>query len=205
MAGGGWLRRRRRVLAAARSLTARAAIRPTGWRQFDRCRDRAARVRARRAKSFSIMARRSTTWPSVPCTASSAFWVRAISLLEFDDAGRVFFAQAAGVFVGADFFDVDQKIGEAALDGFEMAEARVGGVQPLHQRDDLILEMTGRDIVAARLLDLLDLVGQRLDQRFQPRRHRAAVLRAFGQRIGQRRDAVFEIVERVAGAGCAAP
>ena len=46
------------------------------------------------------------------------------------------------------------------------------------------------------MLDLLDLVGERLHQRFQPRRHRGAVLRALGQRVGERGDALFEMVER---------
>ena len=95
---------------------------------------------------------------------------------------------------------MDQEIGQPAFDRFEVAEARIGGVQPCDQRDDAVLEMAGRDIVAARLLDLLDLVGQQLHQRFQLRRHRGAALRAFGHGIGERRDAVFEIVERVAGA-----
>ena len=83
----------------------------------------------------------------------------------------------------------------------EMAEPRIGSVEPFDQLDDAIFEMVERDVVAARLLDLLDLVGQRLHQRFQPRRHRSAVLRALGERAAQRGDPVLEAVERVAAGG----
>jgi hypothetical protein len=79
--------------------------------------------------------------------------------------------------------DVDQEVGEPALDGFQMAEPRVGDVEPLHQAGDAVFEVADRDIIAPRILNLLNLVGQRMDQRFQPRRHAVAVLRAFGERL----------------------
>ena len=121
-------------------------------------------------------------------------------VLEFDDAGRIVLAQATAAFVGPHLLDVDQEIAEAAFDRFEMAEPRIRGVQPLHQRDDVIFEMADRAVTAG-LLNLLDLVGQRLDQSFEPRRHRGAVLRPFGERVGERGDAMLETVERIAGAG----
>ena len=144
------------------------------------------------------MTRRSTTWPSVPLHRFERILGAGDVVLERVDAGRTFRAQSRRFLVRAHVLDMHQQIGQAALDRFQVAEARVGGVQPLHQLDDAILEMADRDIVAARLLDLLDLVGQRLHQRFQPRRHVVAALRALGQRVGERGNAMLEIVERIA-------
>ena len=61
--------------------------------------------------------------------------------------------------------------------------------------------MADRHVVGARGLDLLDLVGKRLHQRFELRRHRGARLRALGQRVGDGRNALLEIVERAAAGG----
>ena len=77
----------------------------------------------------------------------------------------------------------------------------IGGVELLHQRGDTVFKMADGNIVAARQLDLLDLVAERAHQRFQLWRHRAAALRALGEGIGQRVDAMFEMLQSVAAAG----
>ncbi len=121
-------------------------------------------------------------------------------LLEFAKARSALGAKSRAFFVCAQILDVDQQIGQSAFDRFKMAEARVGGVQPFNQFGDPVFEMSQRDIVAARLLKLLDLVGHRLQQRLQARRQSIAVMRAFGQRAAERVNAKFELVKRVAGA-----
>ena len=60
---------------------------------------------------------------------------------EIVDVRRVLRAQSAGVRIRPHVFEVDQQIGQAALDSFQMAEPGIGGVQLLHQLDDMILEM----------------------------------------------------------------
>ena len=82
-----------------------------------------------------------------------------------------------------------------------MAEAGIGGIQPLDQRNDVIFEMANCEVAAARLLDHFDLVGQRLHQRFQHGWHRGAALRAFGECVRERGDALLETVERIVAAG----
>ena len=74
---------------------------------------------------------------------------------------------------------MDQQISQAALDSFQMAEPRIGRVQLRHQLDDTILEMAERVAAAAALLNLLDLVGEQLHQRFQPRQYRGSALGAL--------------------------
>lgn len=62
--------------------------------------------------------------------------------------------------------------------------------------------MADCNAVAARQLDLLDLVGERIHQRFEFRRHDGAAIGPLVESVGQRTDAVFEMVERIhAGAG----
>ena len=121
-------------------------------------------------------------------------------VLEIGDLRRAFRAQPAGVPVRPHVFDVDQQIGHAALDPFEMAEPGIGSVQFLHQLDDAILEMAEGVAVAGRALKLLDLVVQRLHECFEPRCRRAAAWRALGQHVCQRGNAVFKLVERIAAA-----
>ncbi len=128
---------------------------------------------------------------------------------EFDvvDARRLLLAQAACARIRPHLFEVDQKVGDTALDPFQMAEPGVGGVELLHQLDKVILEMAEGLAAAVRRLkmQLLDLVRERLHQRFQPRRHRAAALRALGQRVGEHGDALLEMVERIAAAAAHGP
>ena len=147
--------------------------------------------------SPSILASRSTTSAKVPCTLSTESWVRAMSCLRSSTAGKASARRPEAWRVGAHILDMHQQVAQAPLDRLELAEPRFGSVQLLHQLDDAVLQMADRHVVAARGLQQLDLVGQRLHQRFQLRRHRAAVLRALGQRVGDRRYAVLEIVERV--------
>jgi hypothetical protein len=77
----------------------------------------------------------------------------------------------------AGFVDMHEKIGEAALDGFEIAEACVRGVKPLDQLRDAIFEMAERGMIGVGELhpfELLDEPGQEL---FQLARHRMAGFR----------------------------
>ena len=74
--------------------------------------------------------------------------MRAMSCLSSKHA-RCLRADRAAILAGAHFLDVHQQIGEAALDRFEMAEAGIRRIEPLHQFDDVVFEMADRDIVAA--------------------------------------------------------
>ena len=78
----------------------------------------------------SMVASRSTTWPSVPCTVSSESWVRWTSRLSALGVGAF---DAARDRRHALAFDLDQQVGKPALDRAEMVEARVGGVELLDQ------------------------------------------------------------------------
>ncbi len=75
-----------------------------------------------------------------------------------------------------------------------------GGVELLDQIDDAVLEMPLGHVVVARGLQQLDLVGERLHQRFQLRRDRGAVLLPLGQGLGQSADALVEMIERIVAA-----
>ncbi len=101
--------------------------------------------------------------------------------------------------------DLRQQVGEAAFDRFHLADARVGGIQPLDEHRDAVVKNMPLGHEAAGLLgvlNLLDLVGQRLHQRFQPWRRGIAVLRLLGERLAERVDTMLEAGERVGiGAG----
>ena len=59
--------------------------------------------------------------------------------------------------------EVDEQLGEPALDRLEVIEPRVGGVELLDQLGDTVLEMADGRLVAAGELDPLNLVNQSLD------------------------------------------
>ncbi len=48
---------------------------------------------------------------------------------------------------GANVIEVNEQIGQAALDGFEMAKPRVGRVEPPHQLGNTILEVRERRVI----------------------------------------------------------
>ena len=118
----------------------------------DRRRRSADAARGRRSPriSFSIMARRSTTWPSVPCTASSASWVRAMSCLSSSTPATLSARRPPPSLLARISSIWTSRSAEPALDRFQMAEAGIGSVQLLDQLDDAVFEMADRDIVAAR-------------------------------------------------------
>ena len=87
--------------------------------------------------------------------------------------------------------EMDEQLGEAALDGFEMDETAVAGVELLDQLDDAVLEMADHRLVGPRELDLFELVGQSLDHV----RQRVGVLAGLVvgvHHIGDCRDPLFE-------------
>ena len=100
-------------------------------------------------------------------------------------------------------FHSRQELGETALDSLKLAEARTGSVELLHQPGDAALEIADGRVVAARILQAFDLVGQALDDRFELRRHAAAVLHARLQRLGDMRDTLIEDFQRIAVASTA--
>ena len=101
-------------------------------------------------------------------------------------------AQAARPAV-AHLFEIDQQVGEAALDGFEMAEPGVGGVELLRQLGDAVLERAERKLIALAELHAVEPLAQRADRAFQLGRHGAAAFH-------QRRDPRFELGERLGAA-----
>ena len=82
-------------------------------------------------------------------------------VLEVVDLRQALLPQSAAFLVRPHIFDVDQKIGDPAFDPFQMAEAGVGSIELFHQLDDAIFEVAEGIGVAARVLQLLDLVEQR--------------------------------------------
>ena len=95
-------------------------------------------------------------------------------------------------------FNVHQEVGEAAFDRFKLADACAGGVKLLHQVGEAVLEITEGHVIGARILQALDLVGQTLDQRFELRRHAAAVLNARFESIGNVRDTLIKNFQGIA-------
>ena len=120
-------------------------------------------------------------------------------LRERIDAGP-FRADGRRFSVRPQFFDVHQEIGQAALYCVKLVKTRIRRVDPLHQLDDTIFEMVGGDVAGARFLQLLDLLRQRLDERFQALWCCDLDLGAFRQRAGERVDAACEIIEFDLGA-----
>ena len=59
--------------------------------------------------------------------------------------------------------DMHEQIGKPALDGFEIAEPRVGGVEPFDQLGDAVFEVAERRVIGVRELypfELFDQPGQ---------------------------------------------
>ena len=99
-------------------------------------------------------------------------------------------------------FNMYQEVGEAAFHRFKLADARAGGVELLHQGGDTVLEIPEGNVIGARILQSLDLVGQSLDQRFELRRHAAAVLHPRFESIGNVRDTPIENFQGIAVVHC---
>ncbi len=90
-----------------------------------------------------------------------------------------------------------QQIREPALDGFEIAELGVGGVEPLHQLGDAILEIAQRRVIRMRELNPFELFDQPGEQFFKLVRHRVAGLGRSAERLRERLDTVFQHRHRV--------
>ena len=156
--------------------------------------------------SLSIMARRSTTCSTVPCTASSESSSLACdAAVGLSDIGNVLKnvasrhdARCGGrvAAAAAQLLDVNQQIGEPALDPFKQPEPRIRNIEPLDQTGDAVLEMRERGVIGMGELhpfELLDQAGQKL---LQLARHR---MPGFGRGIdgaGERVDAVLQRGQR---------
>ena len=81
-------------------------------------------------------------------------------LLQQIDGWRVVSPKARRLFICPYLFNVDQQIGQSAFDRIQMVEAGVRRTQALDQLSDTVFEMPKRDLIGARLLNLLDLLGQ---------------------------------------------
>ena len=71
-----------------------------------------------------------------------------------------------------------QQIGEAALDRFEIAEPRVGGVEPFDQLGDAVFECAERGVIGVRELDPFEFFDQPGREAFQARAARRGRLRS---------------------------
>ena len=60
----------------------------------------------------------------------------------------------------AQLLDIDQKIGKAALDAFQHAKARVGGVEPLDQGCNAVLQVAQRRAIGMGQLHPFELLDQ---------------------------------------------
>ena len=88
--------------------------------------------------------------------------------------------------------EMDEQLGQATLDRFEMIEPGVGGVELLDQFGDPVLEMAERRLVAARELYAFDLVDQTRDHGFELVGHVLAVAITCFERVGEHCDPAFE-------------
>ena len=122
--------------------------------------------------------------------------------------------QRARAAVGAHLFEIHQQVGEPALDGIEMAEPRVGGIELFRQLGDAIFERAERELIALAELHAVEPLAQRADRAFQLRRHRAAAFhqrgdprlqpaQRFGRRRRRRRARTGRRAQRTSAASCA--
>ena len=88
--------------------------------------------------------------------------------------------------------EMAQRVGELARHQIELGEARAIALEPLQQFGDAPLQPLER--LAAFLADIqaVDARGQRVNRAFQYARVAGRRVRARLQRIGQRRDPLFE-------------
>jgi hypothetical protein len=88
---------------------------------------------------------------------------------------------------------MDQQFRNSALDGIEMAEPRVGGVELFGQLGDAVFKAFERELIALAELQSIEPLAERTDRPLQFRRHGATAFH-------QRRDTGFELDQRVAAA-----
>ena len=119
-------------------------------------------------------------------------------VLELVDRRRTVGAQAGALLAG---LDMHQQVAQAALDRLQLADARFGGIELFHQLDDAVLEMTHRDLspredCSSSILSDSDCTSASSCGGTAP-----PDLHALGDRVGQRVDALLEMVERRAAGG----
>ena len=107
-------------------------------------------------------------------------------------------AVACAATAAAGLLDMNQQVGEPTLDGIEMREAGIGGIEPLHQRGDAILEMAERGVVGVGELNPFELFDQAGDQPLELARNRMASFVRSVKHVGKRIDAVFQRRQRIA-------
>ena len=88
--------------------------------------------------------------------------------------------------------DVNQEIGQAALDGLEIAETRVGGIEPFDQLRDAGFEMPKRGVIGMGELHPFKLLDESAQQLFELARHRVAGFGRSAQRIGKCLETAFK-------------
>ena len=84
---------------------------------------------------------------------------------------------------------------DAALDRREVAEFLIGRLDPFGDPGDLAFQMLECGLIVRKRIGTIELVGQRLNQRFQMLRQRPHLGDAAVERVGQFVDAVRERVE----------
>ena len=90
--------------------------------------------------------------------------------------------------------EIDQQVGKPALDGFQMAEPGVGGVELLRKFGDAVLERAERKLIALAELHTVEPLAQSANRAFQLGRHRASAFHQRGDpclKLGQRFGAAF--------------
>ena len=120
-------------------------------------------------------------------------------LLQQVDARRRICPRFVGLLVCPDFPDVDQQIGQPALDSIKVVEPGIRRLQTLDKFGDAAFEMIKCSPVSTRL-KLFDLGGQGLEQRFYMPYCGIAAVCAFRHGAAESVDAHFESVEGVASA-----
>ena len=88
------------------------------------------------------------------------------------EIGKIAFELGRRDRVGAHFLDLQEQVGEPALDHLGIAEARIRRRDFLRQLGDLGFDLAERGRIALAEIDARELLAQRPDQGFQPRGHR---------------------------------
>ena len=89
--------------------------------------------------------------------------------------------------------EIDQQVGKSALDGLQMAEPGIGGVELLRKFGDAVLERAERKLIALAELHAVEPLAQSANRTFQLGRHRASAFH-------QRRDPRFKLGQRLGAA-----
>ena len=88
--------------------------------------------------------------------------------------GLIFKPALGRAVAAADLVDMHQEIGEPALDGFEIAEPRIGSVEPLDQLGDAVLKVAQSRVIGVGELHPFELLDQAGEKLLEFARHRVA-------------------------------